>query len=47
MRNQSLINNELNYIAFMLDLFVEAGRSAETGYGAGSMGPRLLLDRRA
>jgi hypothetical protein len=46
-RNQSLINNELKYIAFMLDLFVEAGRSAENSYGAGNMGRRLLLDRRA
>lgn len=47
-RNQKLIDNELKYIAFMLDLFVEAGRSAEAGYGAGSgIGRRLLLDRRA
>lgn len=47
-RNQRLIDNELKYIAFMLDLFVEAGRSAEAGYGMGSgMGRRLLLDRRA
>lgn len=47
-RNQSLINNELKYIAFMLDLFVEAGRSADTAYGTKSgLGRRLLLDRRA
>lgn len=46
-RNEQLINNELKYIAFMLDLFVEAGRSAEAGYGVGSGVGRLLLDRRA
>jgi len=52
-RNQTLIQNELNYLAFSLDLFVEAGRSADNGYGAqrGSTGGRmsslLLLDRRA
>ena len=47
-RNRGLINNELKYIAFMLDLYVEAGRSAEAGYGiGGGMGRRLLLDRRA
>lgn len=53
-RNQTLIQNELNYLTFSLDLFVEAGRSAECGYAAtrgGSTGGRmssvLLLDRRA
>ena len=45
-QNQQMITNELNYIAFTLDLFVEAGRSADSRYGAGS-GGRLLLDRRA
>jgi hypothetical protein len=45
-RNQMLIQNELKYIAFLLDLFVEAGRSAEANYG-GVMRRRLLLDRRA
>lgn len=46
-RNQGLIQNELKYFAFMLDLFVEAGRSAEAEYGGGGLGRRLLLDRRA
>jgi hypothetical protein len=55
-RNQTLIQNELDYLAFSLDLFVEAGRSADNGYGihCGSVGQRggrlsglLLLDRRA
>ena len=53
-RNQTLIQNELNYLTFSLDLFVEAGRSAGCGYGAargGGSGGRisslLLLDRRA
>ena len=52
-RNQTLIQNELNYLAFSLDLFVEAGRSADSGYGTRSGGNRrslsslLLLDRRA
>lgn len=53
-RNQTLIQNELNYLAFSLDLFVEAGRSADNGYGAGRGGhggrrlsSLLLLDRRA
>ncbi len=47
-RNRGLINNELKYIAFMLDLYVEAGRSAGAGYGlGGGVGRRLLLDRRA
>jgi hypothetical protein len=47
-RNQKLIQNELDYLAFTLDLFVEAGRSADTAYGGcGQLGGRLLLDRRA
>lgn len=46
-RNQGLIQNELKYCAFMLDLFVEAGRSAELEFGGGGLGRRLLLDRRA
>ena len=53
-RNQTLIQNELDYLAFSLDLFVEAGRSADNGYGANRIGSRagraaslLLLDRRA
>ncbi len=53
-RNQTLIQNELNYLAFSLDLFVEAGRSADNGYaaqrsgqGRGRLSSLLLLDRRA
>lgn len=52
-RNQILIQNELKYLAFTLDLFVEAGRSADNGYGPQSrsrgsrLTGRLLLDRRA
>ena len=47
-RNQRLIKNELEYLAFTLDLFVEAGRSADNGYGGGGrLIGRLLLDRRA
>ena len=53
-RNQTLIQNELDYLAFSLDLFVEAGRSADSGYGTPGMAQRsgrlsslLLLDRRA
>jgi hypothetical protein len=52
-RNQILIQNELKYLAFTLDLFVEAGRNADTGYGpqsrdrSGWQTGRLLLDRRA
>ena len=50
-RNQTLIQNELNYLAFSLDLFVEAGRSADNGYGQrsgqGSRLSSLMLDRRA
>ena len=46
--NQKLIQNELNYLAFTLDLFVEAGRTADNGYGGGGRAAgRLLLDRRA
>jgi hypothetical protein len=46
--NQKLIQNELNYLAFTLDLFVEAGRTADNGYGgSGRMTGRLRLDRRA
>jgi len=47
-RNEMLIRNELNYLAFSLDLFVEAGRAAGQSYGGGAiLGPRLGLDRRA
>ena len=53
-RNQTLIQNELDYLAFSLDLFVEAGRSADNGYGANCVRNRagraaslLMLDRRA
>lgn len=47
-RNQRLIRNELDYMAFTLDLFVEAGRSADAAYGGlGAAGGRMLLDRRA
>ena len=47
-RNQILIQNELDYLAFTLDLFVEAGRSADNRYGGGrQMAGRLLLDRQA
>ena len=46
--NQKLIQNELNYLAFTLDLFVEAGRTADNGYGgSGRVTGRLMLDRRA
>lgn len=47
-RNEMLIHNELSYLEFSLDLFVEAGRSAGQSYGGGAMlGGRLGLDRRA
>ena len=46
-RNTQLIQNELNYIAFSLDLFVEAGRQADVKYGGSGWGGRKLLDRRA
>ena len=47
-RNQMLIQNELEYLAFTLDLFVEAGRSADKVYGGGRrIAGRLLLDQRA
>ncbi len=51
-RNKTLIQNELDYFAFTLDLFVEAGRSIDTGYGprgvrSGHLTGRLMLDRRA
>ncbi len=45
-RNRVLIQNELDYLAFTLDLFVEAGRCADTCYGgSGRASGRLLLDR--
>ncbi len=47
-RNEMLIRNELNYLAFSLDLFVEAGRASGQNYGGGALlGGRLGLDRRA
>ncbi len=52
-RNKTLITNELDYIAFTLDLFVEAGRSNDVGYGPQRGGDytrltgRLMPDRRA
>lgn len=47
-RNEMLIRNELNYLTFTMDVFVEAGRSAGQSYGgATSLGGRLGLDRRA
>ncbi len=47
-RNEALIHNELEYMAFTLDLFVEAGRRADINYGGGGrLGRRKLLDRRA
>ena len=52
-RNKLLIQNELKCLAFTLDLFVEAGRCADRGYGPaagsgqGRLTGRLLLDRRA
>ena len=52
-RNKTLITNELDYIAFTLDLFVEAGRSSDAGYGPQRGGDwarptgRLMPDRRA
>ncbi len=45
--NQHFIQNELDYFTFSLDLFVEAGRRADTCYGGRSWGRRKLLDRRA
>ena len=45
-RNLELIQNELDYLAFTLDLFVEAGRCTDNGYGGrGRQIGRLLLDR--
>lgn len=46
-RNQTLIQNELNFMAFSLDLFVEAGRRADATYGGGCRMRRKLLDRTA
>jgi len=51
-RNKTLIQNELDYFAFTLDLFVEAGRSSDASYGprgmrSGHLTGRLMLDRRA
>lgn len=47
-RNEMLIQNELNYLTFALDLFVEAGRTANRGYGGRALiGGCLGLDRRA
>ncbi len=50
-RNKTLIQNELDYFAFTLDLFVEAGRSADRATAprmrSGRLTGRLLLDRRA
>ena len=46
-RNQTLIQNELNFMAFSLDLFVEAGRRADASYGGGGWVRRKLLDRTA
>ena len=45
-QNQQMIQNELNYIAFSLELCMEAGRKNDSGYGGGG-GGRLLLDRSA
>lgn len=46
--NEQLIKNELEFIAFTLDLYVEAGRKADTDYGGyGALRSRMLLDRRA
>lgn len=47
-RNQQLVENELKYLAFTLELFVEAGRSADRGYGYGgrTASHRMLLDCR-
>lgn len=47
-QNKRLIENEIEYIAFTLDLFVEAGRKQKNVYGGfGSLRSRMLLDRRA
>lgn len=47
-QNKVLIENELEYIAFTLDLFVEAGRKKKNDYGGfGCLRSRMLLDRRA
>lgn len=47
-RNEMLIRSELSYLAFSLDLFVEAGRASGQSYGSGMLtGGRLGLDQRA
>lgn len=47
-RNEMLIRSELSFLAFSLDLFVEAGRAAGQGYSGGTrLGGRLGLDRLA
>lgn len=44
-RNAQLIQNELHYLDYTLDLFIDAGRAADAGYGGrGPMRGRLLLD---
>ena len=44
-RNRQLIQNELDYLTFSLDLFVEAGRRDDASYGGHRWGRRKLLDR--
>ena len=51
-QNQKMIQNELEYIAFTLDLFVEAGRKADVSYAnyggrRPTVGTRMFLDRLA
>jgi hypothetical protein len=50
-QNQQMIQNELEYLAFTLDLFMEAGRKADNTHAYGgsrpTVGTRMFLDRRA
>ena len=47
-QNEQLLQNELDYIAFTLDLVVEAGRKGDSPYGGGvALAGRMGLDRRA
>ena len=43
--NQTLIENELGYISFMMDSYVDASRKADKYAGLRS-GRRLMLDKR-
>ena len=48
LRNRMLIRNEVKYMSFMMDLFIETGRNEETKYSSyAAFRGRALLDRRA